>query len=74
MVVFKIFHSFNFRENFVADERFHALLKEPQDWTLQIKFVQIRDAGVYECQAATEPKVSARVYLHVVGKEIIIYA
>lgn len=37
-------------------------------WTLQIKYVQARDAGVYECQISTEPKISARVYLHVVGE------
>ncbi|XP_031633942.1 uncharacterized protein LOC116347487 isoform X2 [Contarinia nasturtii] len=35
-------------------------------WTLQIKFVQARDAGLYECQISAEPKISARVYLHVV--------
>lgn len=38
-------------------------------WTLQIKFVQARDAGLYECQISAEPKISARVYLHVVGKD-----
>lgn len=37
-------------------------------WTLQIKYVQARDAGLYECQISTEPKISARVYLHVVGE------
>lgn len=37
-------------------------------WTLQIKYVQARDAGLYECQISAEPKISARVYLHVVGK------
>lgn len=35
---------------------------------LQIKYVQARDAGIYECQVSTEPKVSAKVHLHVVGK------
>ncbi|XP_055301904.1 uncharacterized protein LOC129568256 isoform X2 [Sitodiplosis mosellana] len=35
-------------------------------WTLQIKYVQARDAGLYECQISAEPKISARVYLHVV--------
>lgn len=29
---------------------------------------QARDAGLYECQVSTEPKVSARVHLHVVGE------
>lgn len=37
-------------------------------WTLQIKYVQARDAGLYECQISAEPKISARVYLHVVGE------
>lgn len=37
-------------------------------WTLQIKYVQARDAGLYECQISAEPKISARVYLHIVGK------
>lgn len=37
-------------------------------WTLQIKYVQARDAGLYECQISAEPKISARVNLHVVGK------
>lgn len=30
---------------------------------------QARDAGLYECQVSTEPKVSARVHLHVVGTD-----
>lgn len=40
---------------------------------LQIKYVQARDAGIYECQVSTEPKVSARAHLHVVGKWIWIH-
>lgn len=36
-------------------------------WKLQIKYVQARDAGIYECQISAEPKISARVNLHVVG-------
>lgn len=37
----------------------------PQKTTLKA-----RDAGLYECQVSTEPKVSARVHLHVVGELI----
>lgn len=37
-------------------------------WMLQIKYVQARDVGLYECQISVEPKISARVYLHVVGE------
>lgn len=54
---------------FIADERFQAYFKEEsKQWVLQIKYVQPRDVGLYECQVSTEPKVSARAYLHVVGK------
>lgn len=57
------------RVTFIADERFQAFLVENTGlWTLQIKYVQAKDAGLYECQVSTEPKVSARVHLHVVGE------
>ncbi|KAH8264361.1 hypothetical protein KR038_007079 [Drosophila bunnanda] len=35
-------------------------------WTLQIKYVKLEDAGWYECQLATEPKMSAKVQLFVI--------
>lgn len=38
-----------------------------QDWTLQIKYVQLRDAGLYECQVSVHPPASIFVYLNVVG-------
>lgn len=54
---------------FIADERFQAYFKEEsKQWVLQIKYVQPRDVGLYECQVSTEPKVSARANLHVVGE------
>lgn len=54
---------------FIADERFQSHFKETsKQWVLQIKYVQPRDIGLYECQVSTEPKVSARAYLNVVGK------
>lgn len=57
------------RMTFIADERFQSFYVENSGvWTLQIKYVQARDAGIYECQVSTEPKISARVHLHVVGK------
>lgn len=34
----------------------------------QVKYVQARDAGVYECQVGTEPKMSHFVQLNVVGQ------
>lgn len=39
-----------------------------QDWTLQIKYVQMRDAGLYECQVTKYPPTSIFVTLNVVGK------
>lgn len=57
------------RYTFIADERFQAFLVESTDtWTLQVKYVQARDAGQYECQVSTEPKMSHFITLNVVGK------
>lgn len=54
---------------FIADDRFRIFLVEPTcTWTLQIKYVQPRDAGVYECQINTSPKMSHLVQLNVVGE------
>lgn len=39
------------------------------DWTLQVKWAQKRDAGVYECQISTQPVTSYFVMLNIVGKE-----
>ncbi|CAL4069537.1 unnamed protein product [Meganyctiphanes norvegica] len=52
---------------FIADERFQAWRDpETETWTLQVKYVQARDNGTYECQVSTEPKISHMVNLHVV--------
>lgn len=58
------------RMTFIADDRYQAIYVDSSGmWTLQIKYVQARDAGIYECQVATtEPTVSARAHLHVVGE------
>lgn len=41
---------------------------------VQVKYVQARDAGVYECQVGTEPKMSHFVQLNVVGESLHIHA
>ncbi|XP_002097331.3 uncharacterized protein LOC6536759 isoform X1 [Drosophila yakuba] len=53
---------------FIADERFQSIYQEDHDytWSLQIKYVEPSDAGWYECQMATEPKLSAKVHLQIV--------
>ncbi|KAJ8975336.1 hypothetical protein NQ317_019602 [Molorchus minor] len=43
---------------------------ETDEWTLQIKWAQKRDAGIYECQISTQPVRSYFVNLNVVGKII----
>ncbi|XP_034486162.1 uncharacterized protein LOC117790728 [Drosophila innubila] len=53
---------------FIADERFQSIFQEDHDytWSLQIKYAVPSDAGWYECQMATEPKLSAKVHLEVI--------
>lgn len=42
-----------------------------ENWTLQIKFSQARDSGIYECQVNTEPKMSMAFRLNIVGKWLL---
>ncbi|XP_057366639.1 zwei Ig domain protein zig-8-like [Daphnia carinata] len=61
---------------YTSDQRFSVLQRavseySPTDetlteWVLQIKFVQPRDSGIYECQVSTEPRISENFYLNVV--------
>lgn len=46
-------------------------VQRPQNstlWTLQIKYPQLRDAGIYECQINSEPKMFLSYALEVIGK------
>ncbi|XP_054278341.1 uncharacterized protein LOC128997052 [Macrosteles quadrilineatus] len=53
---------------YTNDERFQVIHNEnTEDWDLQIKFVQKRDNGTYECQVATSSGIISHYYnLHVV--------
>ncbi|XP_012258151.2 zwei Ig domain protein zig-8-like [Athalia rosae] len=52
---------------YASDERFQAIhFQHSEDWTLQIKYVQQRDAGIYECQVSTHPPSSIFLLLQVV--------
>ena len=41
---------------------------ESEFWYLDISSVTFRDAGVYECQVSTSPKVFLPVHLTVLGE------
>ncbi|XP_046659186.1 zwei Ig domain protein zig-8-like [Homalodisca vitripennis] len=52
---------------YTGDERYQAIhVQNSEDWTLQIKFVQQRDAGLYECQVSSHPPISIFIELKVV--------
>ncbi|CAF4956726.1 unnamed protein product [Pieris macdunnoughi] len=50
-----------------SDQRFQAIhLQHSEDWTLKVRFVQSRDAGIYECQVSSHPPTSIFLHLDVV--------
>ncbi|XP_076302989.1 LOW QUALITY PROTEIN: immunoglobulin superfamily DCC subclass member 4-like [Lasioglossum baleicum] len=51
---------------YTSDARF-TIVGNPEydDWNLRIDYVQPRDAGIYECQVNTEPKIYRAVTLKV---------
>ncbi|XP_077287173.1 defective proboscis extension response 1 [Arctopsyche grandis] len=52
---------------YTSDQRFQVIRPDrSENWTLQIKFPQDRDSGIYECQVNTEPKMSLAFRLNVV--------
>lgn len=60
------------RYTYTGDQRFRSINQPPsEDWTLQIKYPQIRDSGIYECQISTTPHISQNIHLQVVGKYYI---
>lgn len=54
---------------YTSDQRFTATYhRDTNEWTLQIKWAQKRDAGAYECQISTQPVKSYSIDLSIVGK------
>ncbi|UYV80563.1 hypothetical protein LAZ67_19000691 [Cordylochernes scorpioides] len=54
---------------YTNDQRFQTLHPDnSDDWTLQVRYTQHRDAGLYECQVSTVPKMSHFVNLNVIEK------
>jgi len=62
------------QETFISDGRFVSLKKAKESlWTLKIKYVSARDAGKYECQVSTVPKISRWIDLVVVVPKVRIF-
>ncbi|XP_023326142.1 zwei Ig domain protein zig-8 [Eurytemora carolleeae] len=62
-------------QTFSSDDRVQVKhQQEEKDWVLQIKFVQQRDSGLYECQVTTDDGsvISRQVQLDVVTPEALI--
>ena len=56
---------------YTTDQRFLARHNPATDeWTLVIKYVQERDAGIYECQIPSRILQSYPINLNIVGKYI----
>ncbi|XP_071039379.1 uncharacterized protein [Parasteatoda tepidariorum] len=55
---------------YTTDQRYTSIhMDDTDDWTLEIKYTQKLDAGIYECQVSTEPKMSLPIQLNVVIAE-----
>ncbi|XP_050477968.1 neurotrimin isoform X2 [Bombus vancouverensis nearcticus] len=54
-------------ETYTSDQRFVAShFPRTEDWTLQVKYPQRRDSGIYECQVSTTPPIGHSMHLSVV--------
>ncbi|XP_023329668.1 zwei Ig domain protein zig-8 [Eurytemora carolleeae] len=51
---------------FTTDQRFSAKHNTDDEWVLVIKYVQERDAGIYECQIPTQPPQAYQIKLNVI--------
>ncbi|KAL1110243.1 hypothetical protein AAG570_008320 [Ranatra chinensis] len=52
---------------YTSDQRFSTTHSpRTEQWTLQIRFPQIRDSGIYECQIGTNPPIGLPMMLTVV--------
>ncbi|XP_054159688.1 junctional adhesion molecule B-like [Oppia nitens] len=52
---------------YTSDQRFQAVhMDNSDDWTLMIRFPTRKDAGIYECQISTQPKMSLFIELNVI--------
>lgn len=58
---------------YTSDQRFQSVHnKQTDDWSLQVRYPQQRDSGIYECQVSTTPPVGYSMVLSVVEPLTII--
>ncbi|KAI5724573.1 hypothetical protein M8J77_004393 [Diaphorina citri] len=58
------------RYTYTNDQRFRVINNPTSDdWTLQLKYPQHKDTGIYECQVSTTPHQAHYIYLTVVEPE-----
>ncbi|CAL4068046.1 unnamed protein product, partial [Meganyctiphanes norvegica] len=61
------------RYTYTSDQRFRAAhVPGSEDWALTVRFAQVRDTGMYECQVSTTPPMSHFVALTVVEPQTVI--
>jgi len=53
-------------QTFTSDQRFSAKHNSDDEWVLVIKYIQERDAGIYECQIPTQPPQSYPIKLNII--------
>lgn len=57
------------RYTYTSDLRFLSIHNPASDdWTLQVRYPQRRDSGMYECQVSTTPPIGHYMHLSVVGQ------
>jgi len=59
-------------EKYINDERFELVTNSKIQYTLKIKFVKKSDAGKFECQVSTSPKISQTFSLTVIVPSVMI--
>ena len=53
-----------------SDARFQIFHEPPNDWKLQLQFPTMDDQGVYECMVSSNPPLTRRTRLNVVGESL----
>jgi len=56
------------RTRFIKDDRYELVASRHGRWTLKLRYAGAADAGKYECQVSSKPKISKTFSLRVVGE------